>query len=94
MNLDFLLLLLIGSLVCVGVWNAFLPGMIFGWLGKIWDRRLPEAFQKPIYSCPPCMASVYGSAVWVLAGGSVELWVPYVLALSGLNRLVSGNLLK
>lgn len=91
---NFLPLLLIASLVCFGVWNAFAPGMILGWLGNIWDRRLPECLQKPLYSCPPCLASIYGSVVWILAGGDLTWWLPFVLALSGLNRIVAGNLLK
>lgn len=91
---SFPLLLLIGSLICVGIWNAFAPGMIFGWLGSIWDRRLPEALQKPIYSCLPCMASVHGTWFWILAGGDLTWWLPFVLALSGANRIVAGTLLK
>jgi len=90
---DFLLRLLIGCLVSVGWWNAFKPGMIMGWLGKIWDRRLPEELQKPLYSCPPCLASTVGSAMWFVLGGSAELWFPFVLALSGLNRIVASKLL-
>lgn len=91
---NFPLLLLVGSMICIGWWNAFLPGMVFGWLGKIWDKRLPEVMQKPLYSCPPCLASTIGSAVWFTAGGSYELWLWYVLALSGVNRIIAGNLLK
>lgn len=90
---DFLLRLLIGCLVSVGWWNAFKPGMIMGWLGKIWDRRLPEELQKPLYSCPPCLASTVGTGVWFFFGGDLTFWPAFVLALSGLNRLVSGKLL-
>lgn len=90
---QFPLLLLVGCLICIGIWNAFKPDMILGCLGRIWDKRLPEMLQKPLYSCPPCMASIYGSALWILAGGDLTFWLPYVLALSGLNRIVSGKLL-
>lgn len=92
--IDFLLRLIIASLVCFGVWNAFAPGMIFGWLGDTFDKRLPAALQKPLYSCPPCLASVYGSIMWFLLGGDTTLWLPFVLALSGFNRIVASNLLK
>lgn len=91
---QFPLLLLVGCLICIGIWNAFAPGEIFGWLAKIWDKRLPEAISKPLYNCPPCMASVHGTWLWILAGGDLTWWLPFVLALSGLNRIVSGNLLK
>ena len=90
---DFLLRLFIGCLIIVGIWNAFKPGMVMGWLGKIWDRRLPEGLNKPIWSCPPCMASVHGTWIWFLFGGDLTFWPAFVLALSGLNRLVSGKLL-
>lgn len=90
---DFLLRLLVGCLIIIGIWNAFKPDMILGWLGDIWDRRLPDAINKPVWSCPPCMASVHGTWIWFLAGGDLTWWVPFVLALSGLNRIVSGKLL-
>ena len=92
--IDFLPRLLIASLVCFGIWNAFAPGMIFGRLGDIFERRLPQALQKPLYSCPPCLASIYGSVMWFLLGGDTTLWIPFVIALSGFNRIVAANLLK
>ena len=91
---DFLPRLLIASLVCFGIWNAFAPGMILGWLGDVFERRLPEALQKPLYSCPPCLASIYGSIMWFLLGGDTTLWIPFVIALSGFNRILASNLLK
>lgn len=91
--MNFLTLLVIGCLVCIGIWNAFKPDMIFGWLGKIWDRRFPEWVSKPLYTCPPCMASVHGSWIWFLAGGDLTWGFPFVLALSGLNRIIAGKLL-
>lgn len=90
---NFLLRLLIGCLICIGIWNAFKPEMILGWLGRIWDRRLPDTLNKPIWSCPPCMASIHGTWFWFFAGGDLTYWLPFVLALSGLNRIVSGKLL-
>lgn len=91
---NFLLLLPIASLVIVGIWNAFAPGMIFGWLADWLEKHVSEHFLKPVYSCPPCMASVHGTWVWFLAGGDLTWWPPFVLALSGLNRIVAGNILK
>jgi len=91
---DFLLRLIIAHLVCVGVWNAFGNGQILGWLGDILDRRLPVPFQKPLYTCPPCLASTYGTIMWFLLGGDVILWIPFIIALSGFNRIVASNLLK
>ncbi len=91
---DFLLRLLIGCLIIVGVWGAFAKGELLGWFGDRLERRFPEVVLKPIFLCPPCMASLWGSTVWFIFGGDLIFWVPFVLALSGLNRIVAGNLLK
>lgn len=91
---DFLLLVLLASLVCFGIWNAFAPGMIFGKIADIWERRFPEWVSKPLFTCPPCMASLHGTWVWYLADGGWMWWIPFVLALSGFNRIVAANLLK
>jgi hypothetical protein len=90
---DFLLRLLIGSCVCIGVWNAFGKDEIMGWLGNILEKHFPEKVNKPIFMCPPCMASLWGSAVWFYLGGGFWLWPVFVLALSGLNVLVVQNLI-
>lgn len=83
------------SLVCFGIWNLFNKGMLLGWLGDIWERRLPEPINKPLWSCTPCMASVHGTWMhFFLFNGDVVWWVPFCLALSGLNRLMAENLLK
>jgi hypothetical protein len=81
------------SLICVGIWNLFGNGMILGWLGNIWEKRLPDAINMPLWSCPPCMASVHGTWVWFYLGGDVAMWVPFCLALCGCNKLLSDNLL-
>lgn len=81
--------LIIGALVIIAVHNLFADGMLLGWLGRIFDRRLPEPMQKPIYTCRACMASVYGSALWVWAKGDVYTWPVFVIALSGLMVILS-----
>lgn len=91
---DLLLHLVVASLIIFGIWNAFGPKMIFGWLGDIWEKRLPDALNKPLWACPPCMASVWGTAYWFFVGGRIEWWIPFVLALSGFNRIISANFLK
>jgi len=57
---DFWLRIAVAVPVIIGVWTLFLDGMILGWLGKVFDRRLPEALQKPLYACPPCLSSTWG----------------------------------
>ena len=90
---DFFPRLIIASLVCFGWWSAFGPGMIFGKLGDVWEKRFPDAINKPLWSCPPCLASTVGTVMWFYLGGDWGLWLPFVLALSGFNRIVASNLL-
>lgn len=91
---DFFPRLIISSLVIFGWWNLFAPGMILGRLGDVWEKRLPEAINKPLWACPPCLASTLGSLMWFYLGGGWDLWIPFILALSGFNRIVASNLLK
>lgn len=81
--------LIIGALVVISVHNLFADGMLLGWLGEIFDRRLPKAMQKPIYTCRACMPSIYGTAIWFWAGGDVWTWPVFVIALSGLMVILS-----
>lgn len=89
MTLDFWARLFIGALVIVGVWNAFDREMILGWLRNLLVKRVPAPVLKPIFDCPPCMASVWGTTIWFTTGGEVSVWWPiYVVALSGLCKLI------
>lgn len=80
--------------VILGIWTLFGKGMILGGLGDIFDRRLPELLQKPLYACAPCMSSVWGSAIWFYMGGSIEIpWIIFCLALCGILKIIAHNLL-
>lgn len=93
MNAQFWERIALAILVIVGVWTAFGRGMIFGWLGDAWEKRLPAVLGKPLFSCPPCMSSTYGTAVWMLTGGTIDWWIPFVLALCGAMKIVTSRLL-
>ena len=57
---------------------------------RLWSIKVVgEYWSKPLFICPPCMASVWGTVVWFLAGGSLYLWPFYVLGLSGLVTLIN-----
>jgi len=89
MNADFWPRLFLGILVIIGIWNAFGPGMIFGKAGDFLDSILPKYATKPLFECPPCMASVHGSWVWLVTGGALA-WLPvFIVALSGAMKLVT-----
>lgn len=94
---DFWLRLALASLVIVAIWNAVSPGMIGEFL---WKRLDPQGypkrqwFAKPLALCPPCMASVHGSWLWMLTGGHWTDLPLFVLALSGALVIVTRRLLS
>ena len=99
-------LLIINSLIIWGVYTSLQEGMIFGRIGK-WitsnkatcdgmKRNLPVLIQKPLATCPICMASVYGTPVFWYAylTGLIQydyiiiVYICYEFALAGLNYLI------
>jgi hypothetical protein len=94
MNAEFWMRMALGCLIIIGVWGAFAPGMIFGWLGDFLEKHINEHFLKPIFTCPCCMASVWGSTVWFLTGGDVFYWPFFVIALSGLMKFIPLSFLQ
>jgi len=70
--------------------------MILWWI-RYYGSALPKFWQKPLYRCLPCMASIWSVPVLttaVLLGmlGPVQALIlapTYILALSGLNYIVS-----
>jgi hypothetical protein len=90
MNFDFWLRIALGVLVIVGVWNAFDQKMVFGKLGAWARRKFPEWLTMPLFDCPMCMASVWGTTMWFGTGGDFSRWwAIYVVALSGMCKLVA-----
>lgn len=90
MNSDFWIRLCLGALVIVGVHTLFLKEMLLEWLGELLARRLPYVLLKPLFECPPCMASIWGTMIWFGTGGQIDrFWPIYCLALCGLLKLIS-----
>lgn len=116
---DFLILAIMNSLVCTGVYVAakfdnsdvfdddpdryrsmsISHKMILWWI-RYYGSYLPEMWRKPLYLCLPCMASVWSIPVWsfftVYMGFGIEsvgLWILYVMAVAGLNKIVADNLI-
>ncbi len=94
MNGDFWLRMALGMFVIVGIWNAFAPGMILGWLGDFLEKHVNAHFLKPIFTCTCCMPSVWGTAIWFLTGGDVYFWPIFVIALSGLMKFIPISFLQ
>lgn len=93
---SFWLILAFGILWIAGVWTAFKPGMILGpladrieWVLKKWfTKEQSDYICKPLFTCPPCCASLHGTYVWFIAGGDWMMWLPYCICLCGANSFL------
>lgn len=79
-------LLIFNALVVIGVWESTAPGMILEKPAAWLESKLGRYWVKPLFNCPPCMASVWGTAFYFLHDYGRPLW--YVLALAGLIKLI------
>ncbi len=88
-----LMVLIVHSFAIIGVHNLFEDKHIFGKIGDWMESNLPLWISKPLFLCPPCMASIWGLPMAYLI--YIEqpmpyLWMAiYVLALSGINKLIT-----
>lgn len=81
--------LIISSLWCLGIYCTFGTNYIFGRYGDYLREILPRWAAKPLFDCPPCMASVHGTLIHLVLGGSLITWIPFVICLSGLNYFLT-----
>lgn len=96
MDTHFWLSLACGILWIAGVWTAFKPEMIFGFaadwlewfLKSFLSKGATDYVMKPITKCPPCMASLHGSYVWFICGGTWWGLAPYIVCLCGACSLI------
>lgn len=51
-----------------------------------WSKPV-QRLTKPLFYCPTCMASVWGTSLHFILGGSVATWIPVVLACAFVNTL-------
>jgi len=92
MTVDFYLRLLLSALVILAVWNLLGKGDLLESVGDWLEKHAPY-WGKPLGLCPPCMASVYGTAVWFSTGGTLLWWPVFVLALSGFMVIIAKTIL-
>lgn len=65
-----------------------------GYKLRLWAvKHLGPFWSKPLFTCPPCMASVWGTVVYWLVQPiclqSLLIWPMYVVMLSGLVALIN-----
>ena len=83
--------LFVAACFIFGIRAIFLDGMLLGSLrGRILDG-MPDWAKKPLYACPACMASVYGTLYFfAILNGPWLAWVFFCVALCGLNWMIMG----
>jgi hypothetical protein len=85
------ILLLLSSLWTMGVNTLFQEDMILEKMGQWQDENLPLWVNKPLWRCPPCMASFHGSVIYLLfmvGDYGLWLWIPFIVCLAGVNYLI------
>jgi hypothetical protein len=82
------LVLVLNSLGCLGVHCLTREGMLFEQAANFIRHYVGEFWSKPLFDCPPCMASVWGLIGWLYFVTDLHL-IPYLLILCGLNALTS-----
>lgn len=94
---DFLLLLIFGACWIWGVHCLFADGYILSKFADYFRVEIPDStpesyaatwYSKPLFDCPPCMASFHGGIIGVCFIGFHPSVIPYMVCLCGLNFIV------
>lgn len=95
MNSHFWLTLAATALWIVGVWTLFRPKMILQEFGDWTTYFIGQKASKPLFACPPCMASVHGTLAWFFWGnGSIQWWIPFIVCLCGAMKIITNLFLN
>lgn len=67
--------------------------MVGWWFRHMALKVVGKFWSKPLFTCPPCMASVWGTVVyWIatpMSSETLAAWPLYILMLSGLVALIN-----
>ena len=85
---DFIIHIIIASLWCFGVYAVFDNDHLLGKVGTFIEAKTSTNFIRPLFGCPPCLASVHGF-IWglILYGLSWQI-IPFCICLCGLNFII------
>lgn len=86
--LSFFGYLITGSLWIFGVYALFDNDHLLGKLGDWIELKTSTNFIRPLFCCPPCMASAHGLLIGLLLFGASLTIIPYVICLCGLNFII------
>lgn len=84
--MNFIINLLIGSLWCFGIYKLF-DDLLNPIAVRIEDK-IGLQWCKPLFYCPPCMASVHGVILCIIFGITGKAWIVYCVCLCGLNYII------
>jgi hypothetical protein len=82
------LAIVLNSLACLGVQCLTREGMLMYKVADYISSKVGEFICKPLFDCPPCMASVWGLLGWFYLEPGLAI-LPYMLVLCGVNALIS-----
>jgi len=94
--MNFFAVLIGASLWCWGIFTLFREGYLLARVGNILriddddspPNKLGSWLSKPLYDCPPCMASVHGFIFgWFSFGLTLQL-PAFMICLCGLNYII------
>lgn len=86
--IEFILQLLLGSLWCYGIYAVFDNDHLLGPLGDWIESNTSTTFIRPLFGCPPCMASFHGGVLGFVMFGLTWTVLPYMICLCGLNYII------
>ena len=88
----YLCALFVNLFINLGIYTLMRPGMLLGPIGDYLYMKAPEHVHKPLFSCPPCMSSVWGTTFFFLSDlhNLVPYWLfpVHCLILCGLTTIV------
>jgi hypothetical protein len=84
---------ILGAICVLGLYAAMGEGMILEKLRQLFewvtDNGLLKYIRPALYECPICMASIWGTAVWLVIGNPLgSYWVLYVFGVAGFNYAI------
>lgn len=85
-----LLILIFNSLFIYGVHTLFSEGHLLEKQGNFIERVIGTFWSKPLFLCPLCMASFWGSVGFFLfVHKELIYWPLYCICLCGLNTIIN-----
>jgi hypothetical protein len=86
--------ILYASLWCFGIYAVFNNDHLLGPVADWLERITSETFCRPLFGCPPCMASVHGGIIGLIVFGFTWTVIPFMICLCGLNFIIKHIIFK